>query len=69
MLTTAAADLLTDRVLMTLRRRFQRRRSGYSEVPPNRRPMMIAWNSSVDVAIAEAKTSGKFVLLDFFSPT
>lgn len=30
---------------------------------------MIAWNSSVDVAIAEAKTSGKFVLLDFFSPT
>lgn len=30
---------------------------------------MIAWKSSVDIAITEAKTSAKFVLLDFFSPT
>jgi hypothetical protein len=29
----------------------------------------IPWMASVDDAIAQAKSSGKFVLLDFFSPT
>ena len=30
---------------------------------------MIAWQSSVDNAAAQAKAERKFVLLDFFSPT
>ena len=30
---------------------------------------MIAWQSSVDSAAAEAKAERQFVLLDFFSPT
>jgi len=29
----------------------------------------IQWVTSVDDAIAQAKTAGKLVLLDFFSPT
>lgn len=29
----------------------------------------IPWIASLDEAIAQAKTSGKLVLLDFFSPT
>jgi hypothetical protein len=29
----------------------------------------IPWVTSVDDAIAQAKTTGKLVLLDFFSPT
>jgi hypothetical protein len=29
----------------------------------------IPWTASIDDAVAKAKTSGKFVLLDFFSPT
>jgi len=29
----------------------------------------IRWVTSVDDAIAQAKTTGKLVLLDFFSPT
>ncbi len=30
---------------------------------------MIAWQSSVDGAVASAKAEHTFVLLDFFSPT
>jgi hypothetical protein len=30
---------------------------------------MIDWIHSVDTAVASAKSSKKFVLLDFFSPT
>ncbi len=30
---------------------------------------MIQWLDSVDVATADSKESGRFVLVDFFSPT
>lgn len=29
----------------------------------------IRWLASLDDALSQAKTAGKFVLLDFFSPT
>ena len=35
----------------------------------SRENQMIAWQSSVDGAAAEATRKHKFVLLDFFSPT